>query len=102
MSEALTLFAALLAGTVLGIVFFGGLWWTIRIALLSPQPAAWFIVSLLLRTAVTLAGFNWASRGDCRSLVACVLGFLLSRTALTRLARETGGKGNQAGQEGGP
>ena len=38
-----------LAGLVLGAIFFGGLWWTVRKGLSSQQPALWFLGSMLLR-----------------------------------------------------
>ena len=44
MSEPLVLI--LLAGALLGSVFFGGLWWTVRRGVLSTQPALWFFGSL--------------------------------------------------------
>ena len=42
MNEPLTLVLALAAGGVLGAIFFGGLWWTVRKGVSSPQPALWF------------------------------------------------------------
>ena len=49
MSERLTLILVTGAGFVLGICFFGSLWWTIQRALTSKRPALLFLVSLLLR-----------------------------------------------------
>ncbi|WP_339560906.1 ATP synthase subunit I [Pseudomonas sp. EA_65y_Pfl1_P113] len=49
--------AALLTGGALGAVFFAGLWWTVRWAADSATPARWFITSLIVRTAIVLAGF---------------------------------------------
>jgi F1F0 ATPase subunit 2 len=37
---------------LLGTIFFGGLWWTIRKGISSKQPAALFFFSLLLRTVL--------------------------------------------------
>ena len=63
MNESLTLFCAGLAGGLLGTVFFGGLWWTVRRGLSSGQPALWFLGSLLVRTSIVLAAFIlWATR----------------------------------------
>ena len=56
MIDALSLLLVLLAGVALGLVFFGGLWWTVRRGLASPRPALWFIGSLIVRVALTLGG----------------------------------------------
>ncbi len=87
MSEATSLVLALVAGALLGAIFFGGLWWTIRRSLSSRSPAAWFFGSLLMRTFIAVAGFYFMSRGDWRRLLACMLGFLLVRIMAIRLAR---------------
>jgi len=87
MSEAPVFIASTLAGVLLGIVFFGGLWWTIRRGVLSRHPAAWFFGSLLLRMAAVLACFYFVSGRDWRRLLACLLGFLLARILVTRLTR---------------
>ena len=87
MSEALPIALAVVAGTALGGMFYGGLWWTVRKGLLSRQPAAWFLTSLVARTAVALLGFYAVFRGDWRRLVACLAGFVLARILVTRLTR---------------
>jgi F1F0 ATPase subunit 2 len=79
MSEALTLILSLLAGAVLGTIFFAGLWWTIQRGVSSKQPAVVFFFSLLLRTGIALTGFYFVARGDWRRLLACLLGFFLAR-----------------------
>jgi F1F0 ATPase subunit 2 len=87
MNELLTLGAAGLLGGMLGAAFFGGLWWTIRKGTISAQPALWFLGSLLLRMGVVLAGFYYVGQGRWERLVACLLGFLLARLAVTHLTR---------------
>ena len=57
MNEILSLVLALVTGVLLGAMFFGGLWWTVRKGVSSKQPALWFFGSLLLRTSIALAGF---------------------------------------------
>ncbi len=49
MNEILTLVLALVTGVLLGTLFFGGLWWTVRKGVSSKQPAFWFFGSLLLQ-----------------------------------------------------
>ena len=79
MNETLALILTLLAGVLLGAIFFGGLWWTIRRGISSKQPAALFFFRLLLRTGIALGGFYFVARGDWRRLLACLLGFFLAR-----------------------
>jgi F1F0 ATPase subunit 2 len=86
-NETLTTLGAFLAGGAIGILFFGGLWWTIRKGLGSPQPALWFSGSLLLRMSIALAGFYLVSGGDWRRLAACLVGFVIARMAVAWLTR---------------
>lgn len=89
MNEALGLTFALTAGIVLGIFFFGGLWWAIRRGLSSGHPALWFFGSMLLRTGIVLLGFYYVLGDDWMRLLAGLLGFVIARLAVTRLTRIT-------------
>jgi len=82
--ELLELAAAVFSGALLGVFFFGGLWWTVRRGIVSAQPALFFLGSLLLRTLSVVAGFYFISRGDWRKLVASLAGFLLARVLVGR------------------
>ena len=72
-------------GGLLGLLFFGGLWWTVRRAFNSPRPALWVGGSLLLRMVCVAAGFVLVSAGDWRRLLACLLGFWAARWMVVRL-----------------
>lgn len=74
------------AGVLLGLFFFGGLWWTVRRGLTSNRPALWFLGSLLLRTGIVLAGIYFVSGGRWDGLLACLAGFVIARFIVTRLA----------------
>jgi F1F0 ATPase subunit 2 len=87
MNDTMIMALASGAGVVLGTIFFGGLWWTVRRGLSSKRPALWFFVSLLLRMGITMAGFYFVSGGHGERLVACLVGFVLARFVVTRLAR---------------
>jgi F1F0 ATPase subunit 2 len=87
MTDALRLVLALVTGLSLGAMFFGGLWWTVRKAFSSKQPALWFLGSLLLRTSIVLAGFYLVARGHWERLLVCLLGFVMARLFVTRLTR---------------
>ena len=85
MNEMLSLAPALVAGVLLGAIFFGGLWWTVRKGFSSKRPALWFFGSLLLRMSIALAGFYFVSGGYWNRLLACLLGFVIARFLVTRL-----------------
>jgi len=83
----LSLVLAGMAGGLLGVVFFGGLWWTVRRGVDSKRAALWFLGSWLLRTAIVLAGFYLVSDGHWEPLLAALFGFVLARFILIRLTR---------------
>lgn len=89
LSGALAGVAALLAGAMLGGMYFGGLWCTVRRGALSPTPARWFLGSLVLRTAILLAGFYVVGAGQPIRLGLCLLGFMLARGIVLRVTRPT-------------
>jgi F1F0 ATPase subunit 2 len=88
MTSTLLLMLAFLSGALLGVVFFGTLWWTVRRGLLSPVSALWFSASSLIRIAVALVGFYVVSHGEWRRLLACLLGFLLARIVVMHVSRK--------------
>jgi F1F0 ATPase subunit 2 len=75
------------AGLLLGAVFFGGLWWTIRKGLNSPRPALLFLGSAVLRMGVVVSGFYFVANGQWQRLLACMAGFIIARLAVTWLIR---------------
>jgi F1F0 ATPase subunit 2 len=84
-TDALPWLLACAAGIALGVFFFWGLWWTVRKSLVSSRPALWVLVSLLLRTGVTVGGFYAVGGGDWQRLLACLIGFWVARQAVLRL-----------------
>jgi len=87
MNETLLLVLAWVAGGLLGAVFFGGLWWTVRKGVSSQWPALWFFGSLLLRTSLVLCGFYFVSGGHWERMLACLLGFFIARLVVSWLTR---------------
>jgi F1F0 ATPase subunit 2 len=99
MNDTLTLVLAWVAGGVLGAMFFGGLWWTVRKGVSSKQPALWFFGSLLLRMSIALAGSYFVSGGHWERLLLCLLGFVMARLAVTSLTRPPGEHHTRPAQE---
>ncbi len=89
MHELLFLAAASAAGLLLGAIFFGGLWLTVLKGVAARRPALWFLCSLLLRMSVALGGFYVVSGGRWERLLACLLGFILARLAVTQLTKSS-------------
>ncbi len=87
MTESFILPMAFAAGLLLGAIFFGGLWWTVRKSAASRHPALWFFGSLLLRMSVTLTGFYLVGRAHWQSLLVCLLAFVLARLIAVWLTR---------------
>ena len=82
MHDVLFLAAAMAAGALLGVIFFGGLWWTVRRGMSSEWPALWFFGSLMLRMSTALIGFFVVGREDWKRWLFCLLGFVLARFAV--------------------
>jgi F1F0 ATPase subunit 2 len=91
MTETLSLMLALLIGISLGAIFFGGLWWTVRKVFCSRQPALWFLLSLVARTWLVMAGFYAVARGDWVRLPVCFFGFIAARLMVTHFTRPEAG-----------
>jgi F1F0 ATPase subunit 2 len=99
MGEATDLIEALLAGVLLGAVFYYGLWWTVRGSVAAKRVSLWLTGSFVLRTIIAVSGFYWVSQGDWlspvnshghadwRRLTSCLLGFVIARIGVTRLTR---------------
>ena len=76
-----------LAGMLLGFVFFGGLWLTVRKFMTTPHQALWLLGSAMIRMSITLAGFYFVSDGKWTRLISCLVGFIIARLTVTRLSR---------------
>lgn len=76
----------LAAGLLLGAIFFGGLWWTVR-SVSTRTVAPWLLGSFLVRTMIVLAGFYGIAHGAWFAVPVCLVGFLAARIAVTRFTR---------------
>lgn len=87
MNEWLNLLFPFVAGIGLGFLFFGGLLVTVTRGIASRRPALWFFTSMLLRTALVLAGFYWVGKGQFVDLLVCLAGFIVARVVIMRKAK---------------
>jgi F1F0 ATPase subunit 2 len=79
--------SALVMGMLLGAIFFGGLWWTVRIGMAARSPAAWFSASLLFRTCLIVGGFYYIAADGLQAVLLCMGGFLIARAAVSHRVR---------------
>jgi F1F0 ATPase subunit 2 len=87
MTETLRLLLAWAEGGLLGAIFFGGLWWTVRKGVSSKRPALWFSGSMLLRTSIVLTGFYFVFDDHWQRLLLCILGFFMANLVARLFAR---------------
>ena len=87
MSEILYVILAFIAGMVLGMLFFGGLWFTVKKAVTAKKPAIWFFISFFLRVSIILIGFYYISLGSWQRLIFSLIGFIIARFVVTHLTK---------------
>lgn len=86
MNAILTLSLQFVVGVLLGTLFYGGLWWTVR-RVAANASAFWLVGSFIVRTILVLTVLYAVTRGEWRGMAACFAGFLVVRPVLTRLIR---------------
>jgi F1F0 ATPase subunit 2 len=86
-TNVLYLAMAFLTGMGAGIVYFGGLWWTVRQLPFARQPALLTLGSFLVRTGISLTAFYLASGGRWERILISLLGFMIMRGLLVRRMR---------------
>lgn len=87
MKDMLVFVSVWAAGMLLGALFYGGLWWTVRKIASSPWPALWVLGSLLLRMSAAVAGFYLVAGSHWERLLLCLLGFIMARALVAWLTR---------------
>ena len=88
MNDFINLLPALFAGIGLGVIFFGGLWLTIRKGLQSRKSGLIFTGSFIVRMTVILVGFYYVGASDWQKMLACLAGFLIARLVITRYTKK--------------
>jgi F1F0 ATPase subunit 2 len=84
MSEPARLVISFVTGIVLGAIYFGGLWQTVRRLPDSGRPFASLFWSFLVRVSLVLAGFYLVMGGQWILLVAALFGFMITREWIVR------------------
>ncbi len=87
MSEYARLLWDLVGGVALGLIYFGGLWMTVRRLPSARFPALLLLVSAIGRGAVALLGLYALAGPRWDGLLAGMAGFAVARVALVRRLR---------------
>ncbi len=73
---------AAVVGVLLGLFYFGGLWWTVGRVMKSSRPGVLILVSFIVRTAVTLAVLFLILQMHWALAVGSVAAMILTRVVL--------------------
>jgi len=82
---------SLTGGIVIGILFYGGLWFTVQALLVTRHPALLTISSFWARTVIALSGLLFLMDGKWQNALACLAGFALGRVVCSIFLRHMGG-----------
>ena len=74
----------LVAGGLIGVLYFSGLWQTVRRLPDAPRPWRLLAVSYLQRLVLALGGFYLLMDGAWERLAAAVAGFIVVRVVMTK------------------
>ena len=101
--------ALFVLGLFLAVVYFGGLWWTLRRLATTRRPGMLLTASTILRLAVVIAVLALLVTDDWRDFFIALAGFLTGRVLLGRwflhsppaanAAHHTGASGGPADSE---
>jgi F1F0 ATPase subunit 2 len=87
MNELVSYIIAITAGLILGGVFFGGLWLTVKKTLTSKNAALIVIGSFIFRMGITLLGFYFVGQGNLQRMLFILLGFIVARFIVLRITK---------------
>ncbi|MBC7310549.1 MAG: ATP synthase subunit I [Actinomycetales bacterium] len=83
-------------GALAGLIFFGGLRWSVQRLVDSERPALWAAGSLIIRTAIVAALFLLMMDGRPVRGVAGLVGLFLARTVVVSIVRRRGRRSEES------
>ncbi|MBK8490875.1 MAG: ATP synthase subunit I [Saprospirales bacterium] len=87
MNEISYRIVAFVLGLVLGTIFFGGLWFTVKKSVVSKTPALWIFGSFIFRVGIIMLGFYFISSGSWQRLLISLAGFIVARFIVAHITR---------------
>ena len=80
-------------GGVLAVIFFGGLWLTVKHLPYVKHPALLMLGSLAIRTCLVMMGLYWLTNENMLRLLAAFLGFIAVRWLMLKKMRPAAPEG---------
>ena len=74
-------------GIILGLVHFGGLWWTVQHLSETRRPAVLLLGSFIVRSSIVLGVLYFIMHGNVLRLLPAMAGFIISRQIFIRHKR---------------
>lgn len=100
MDETISMIIAFVVGIALGIIFFGGLWFTVKKVVVAKLPSLWLLISFILRVSITMLGFYLIADNNWQNLLLCLVGFILARFMVMHFTKALDAKQVQLKKEG--
>ena len=75
---------ALLGGLLTGLLYYGGLWWTLQRLADTQHPGLLLGMSFLARTVIALAALFWFTDLQLSQILVFMVAFVIMRLVLTR------------------
>jgi F1F0 ATPase subunit 2 len=94
MNEITTFVLLLAAGFVLGSLFFGGLWLTVKKSVSAKNPVWLIFGSFVVRTGIALLGFYYVAQFGWKAMLLALLGFIAARFMVMYFTKKYDEKGN--------
>ena len=99
MNDIFHILLILTMGSLIGIVYFGGLWFTVIHGLSSRWQIFWFVVSFLIRISFALISFYYLSQGIWQNLLFGLVGLVIGRHLIVVYTKDTRHKSKTLGEE---
>ncbi len=99
MNEISNIVLPFIIGLLLGVIFFGGLWFTVKKLAASKIPALLMVGSFVFRICLVLTGFYFIGVGDWKKLFICLIGFIIARLVVINYTKSVDEKTTQITKE---
>lgn len=97
MHKTVSLIIPFFWGAATGLVFYGGLWWTVKRLPFARHPSGLSVISFIVRTGFALTVFYLVMAGRWERISVCLIGFITARTLLVRFWGKRKGPSRPAG-----